>query len=83
MTFGFSPYAGAPFADVGDTAQGISVQLTGVSSVGVVGTVAVGLGIEVVLTGVNAVGQLGNVTIVGNGSVVTTGVRAIDRKSVV
>jgi hypothetical protein len=39
MTFGFSPYAAAPFADTGEASLGISVELTGVTAVGVVGTV--------------------------------------------
>jgi hypothetical protein len=37
--FGGFPYAGAPFADIGEPSQGIDVNVTGVSAVGVVGTV--------------------------------------------
>ena len=67
--FGFSPYAGAPFADTGDLSLGISVAVTGVSAVGVVGDVAVSSGQTIAVTSVNAVGAVGDVTKEADGSV--------------
>ena len=70
MTFGFFPYASAPFADTGQAAEGqsINVNLTGVAAVGVVGDVAVSSGQTIDLTGLNAVGQVGTVTVEADSS---------------
>ena len=48
--FGGFPYAGAPFADSGESAVNAEVNLVGVSAVGVVGTAEVSSGQTIDLT---------------------------------
>ena len=55
------PYAGAPFASLGGTS--VSVDLTGVTAVGVVGTVDVRTDQIIDVTGVYAVGRVGTIDV--------------------
>jgi len=71
--FGFFPFAAAPFADLGS--QSVSVDVTGVSATGQVGSVTVAAGADVTLTGVSATGFVGAVDVNGTANVDLTGVR--------
>ena len=79
MTFGFSPYAGAPFADVGETSQGVVVVLTGVYAVGRLGNVNAAANADANVTGVYAVGRVGTVALSLGCTVDLTGVRTVVR----
>ena len=59
--FGFFPFSGAPFSDLGSVS--VSVDLTGVVGTGQVGTVAVTGSAVVDVTGLSATGQVGSVTV--------------------
>ncbi len=63
---GFSPLASSPLAASADGAVSVSVDLTGVSATGNLGTVAVDLQLDVTLTGVNATGQIGSPIVQGD-----------------
>jgi hypothetical protein len=60
---GFSPLASSPLATTGDSSVSVSVDVTGVSATGNLGTVAVNLQLNVNVTGTSATGQLGNSTV--------------------
>ena len=57
--FGLTPFAGAPFADLGVGA----INLEGVSATGSIGTVALSFPREVDVTGVLALGSIGDASV--------------------
>ena len=73
--FGFTSFAAAPFADLGVNPNA-SVEVTGVSATGSIGTSTVTLLTLVTLTGVDATGSTGTPTITGTAPVTLTGVDA-------
>ena len=72
--FGFFPFSGAPFSDLGAASVSVSVDATGVSGTGQVGVVTVQTNVDVSVTGVSGNGLVGQVAATGGADVLVTGV---------
>jgi len=81
--FGTSPFAVAPFADVGEGSAAAVAVVTGVAATGAVGTVSITTDQILSVSGVSSTGGVGTVVVIADANVSPTGVAATSGLGVV